>query len=161
MKVAVIGVGHLGQHHARLLAAMEGVELAGVVDIKPGRAQEIADRMLETLRAPFDVNAHEVRIHGSIGIALYSGPDDTAEDLLRHADVAMYAAKTQGKDRWMLFEANVHRATIDRHQLKADLHGALDRDELSLVYQPLVELESMRVEGVEALLRWRHPDRGI
>jgi EAL domain-containing protein (putative c-di-GMP-specific phosphodiesterase class I) len=73
----------------------------------------------------------------------------------------MYAAKNQGKDRLMVFQPDVHLVTIDRHQLKADMHLALENGEFTLLYQPLVELESTTITGVEALIRWRHPRRGL
>jgi predicted signal transduction protein with EAL and GGDEF domain len=122
---------------------------------------EIAERILEALRVPFTVQGQTVRIHGSVGIALYTDPDQTAEELLRHADVAMYAAKNQGKDRLMVFQPDVHLVTIDRHQLKADMHLALENGEFLLLYQPLVELESTTITGFEALIRWQHPRRGL
>ncbi|MEX2547254.1 MAG: EAL domain-containing protein [Chloroflexota bacterium] len=122
---------------------------------------EIAERILEVLRAPFTVQGQHVRIRGSVGIALYTDPEQTADELLRHADVAMYAAKSQGKDRLMVFQPDVHLVTIDRHQLKADLHLALDNGEFTLLYQPVVDLESTTITGVEALIRWQHPRRGL
>ena len=110
-------------------------------------ATQIAQRVLEVLRAPFEIQGNDVRISGSIGIAMYESPEHTGDELLRHADVAMYAAKTQGKDRLTVFEPNVHLATIDRHQLRADLHMALERSEFSLVYQPVFELQDMKRAG--------------
>ena len=122
---------------------------------------QVAERLLSVLRNPFTVQDHDVRISGSIGIALYAGPEQAAEELLRHADVAMYAAKNQGKDRLTVFEPEVHSATIDRHQLRADLHAALELGQFTLVYQPLIDLTSDRTMGYEALIRWRHPARGV
>jgi diguanylate cyclase (GGDEF)-like protein/PAS domain S-box-containing protein len=121
----------------------------------------IAERILDTLRAPFPVQGRDVHIHGSIGIALHSDAEQTADELLRHADVAMYAAKNQGKDRLTVFLPDVHLVTIDRHQLKADMHLALQKGEFALLYQPIVELASTRITGVEALVRWHHPRRGV
>jgi diguanylate cyclase (GGDEF)-like protein/PAS domain S-box-containing protein len=121
----------------------------------------IAERILEALRTPFAIQAKDVHVHGSIGIALYGDSEQTAEEMLRHADVAMYAAKNQGKDRLMVFQPDVHLVTIDRHQLKADMHLALEKGEFALLYQPVVELASTRVVGVEALVRWHHPRRGV
>jgi diguanylate cyclase (GGDEF)-like protein/PAS domain S-box-containing protein len=120
----------------------------------------VADRLLVALREPFPLQGHDVRISASIGIASYAGPDQGAEELLRHADVAMYAAKNQGKDRVTMFQPELHRATIDRHQLRADLQSALERGQLSVVYQPLVRLADGDITGCEALLRWQHPIRG-
>jgi len=122
---------------------------------------QVGDRILSALRDPFDVQQQRVRISGSVGVALYSGPEQSAEEMLRHADVAMYAAKTQGKDRLTTFERELHHATIDRHQLRAEIHGALESGQFTLVYQPLMELGHEEITGVEALLRWRHPQRGV
>jgi EAL domain-containing protein (putative c-di-GMP-specific phosphodiesterase class I) len=102
-----------------------------------------------------------VRLSGSVGIAVYQGPENSAEELLRHADVAMYAAKTQGKDRLTTFEPELHHATIDRHQLRADMHSALENGHFLIQYQPLVRLGAQELTGVEALLRWNHPTRGL
>jgi len=143
-------------------ARMGGDEFAILLeDATEGSAPiQVAERILEALRSPFEVQGQDVRIHGSIGIALYAGPEQTADELLRHADVAMYAAKNQGKDRLTVFQPGLHDATIDRHQLKADMHAAFEGGQFSLVYQPIVELENGAITGAEALLRWRHPQRG-
>src|SRR6185295_18440767 len=85
----------------------------------------------------------------------------TADELLRDADVAMYAAKANGKDRIETFEPSMHAAALDRMALTVDLEGALERRELFLLYQPVIELASGRMVGVEALLRWQHPKRGV
>ena len=122
---------------------------------------QVAERILAAVRQPCDIGGRDVRIHGSIGIALYSGPEQTAEELLRHADVAMYAAKTQGKDRLTVFQPKLHDLTIDRHQLQAEMPAALEAGQFSLLYQPIVELTDGRIVGAEALLRWRHPRRGL
>jgi diguanylate cyclase (GGDEF)-like protein/PAS domain S-box-containing protein len=143
-------------------ARMGGDEFAMLLeDPTNGNAPtQIAERILEALRDPFQVQAQEVRTHGSIGIALHAGPGQTADELLRHADVAMYAAKSQGKNRLTVFQPGLHHATIDRHQLRADMHGAFEGGQFSIVYQPIVVLEGGAVTGAEALLRWRHPTRG-
>ncbi len=120
----------------------------------------VAKRLLEALRLPLTLQGHEIRVTASIGVALYRGPENSAEELLRHADVAMYAAKNQGKDRITVFEPELHSSAIDRHQLKSDLHAALERGQFSLVYQPLASLADGEITGCEALLRWEHPIRG-
>ena len=148
---------------ADTVARMGGDEFAILLEDAHDRhaSVEIAERILETLRAPFTVHGQAVHIQGSVGIALYTDPGQTAEELLRRADVAMYAAKTQGKDRLMVFQPDVHLVTIDRHQLKADMHLALENDEFTLLYQPVVDLDSTAITGVEALIRWQHPRRGV
>ena len=94
----------------------------------------------------------------SIGIA--AGKDD-AETLLRDADLAMYRAKSRGKGRYAVFEPGMHTAIVERLELEVDLKRALEREELVVVYQPIFSLVSGSVTGVEALVRWHHPTRGI
>src|SRR4029079_14753590 len=96
----------------------------------------------------------------SIGIAL-NRHGDTTEDLLRNADVAMYTAKEGGRGHHALFEAGMHHAVIDRLELERDLLHAADANELVLDCQPLIALNTGRLAGVEALVRWNHPERGL
>ncbi len=143
-------------------ARMGGDEFAVLLeDARDADAPEfVGERLLGALRDAFTVHGRSVRLSGSIGIAVYRGPEHSAEELLRHADVAMYAAKTQGKDRLTVFEPELHHATIDRHELRAEMHGAMEAGQFMLHYQPLVRLDHQHVTGVEALLRWTHPTRG-
>jgi diguanylate cyclase (GGDEF)-like protein len=124
----------------------------------PRRAAEVAERIIDVLKAPFSLFGREVFVSASIGIA--SGRD-APEDLLRNADVAMYRAKREGGDRYCIFEPGMHAAVVDRLELAADLRRAVERDELALRFQPIVELETGRLTGVEALLRWNHQTRGL
>jgi diguanylate cyclase (GGDEF)-like protein len=125
----------------------------------PELAPLVAERVIAALREPFTVLAREVFVSASIGIA--SGLDD-AQDLLRNADVAMYRAKRTGEDgSYATFEPSMHAAVVERLEIEADLRRAIERDELVLHYQPIVELGSGRVVGLEALLRWAHPARGL
>ncbi len=120
----------------------------------------VAERLTDALCSPFEVAGKQVHIAGSIGIAL-SGPETkTADELLRNADVAMYTAKGRGKGRTEVFEASMHTAALNRLELKADLERAVERSELRLRYQPVFDLQDGQLSGFEALLRWRHPDRG-
>ncbi|MGH3050450.1 MAG: putative bifunctional diguanylate cyclase/phosphodiesterase, partial [Gaiellaceae bacterium] len=121
------------------------------------RAPLVAGRVTDALREPFDVLGREVFVSASIGIA--SGLDEP-EDLLRNADVAMYRAKRDAHGGYKTFERGMHAAVVERLELEADLRRAVERDELMLHYQPIVELATGRIVGVEALLRWNHPVRG-
>jgi EAL domain-containing protein (putative c-di-GMP-specific phosphodiesterase class I) len=123
-------------------------------------ASEVAERLLEQLRRPFVVAGQQVRVHATAGVAVYSETRETAEELLRNADVAMYLAKSEGKDRFAFFRSSVHEGALEQLQLKTDLPMALERGEFRLVYQPVAELGSGTVRGVEALVRWDHPRRG-
>jgi diguanylate cyclase (GGDEF)-like protein len=124
----------------------------------PARAVDVAARVIAALDPPFTLVGREVFARASIGIACGR---QAPEDLLRYADVAMYRAKREGGDRYRVFEPAMHAAVVDRLELEADLRGALARDELVLHFQPIVDLETERLEGVEALVRWNHPARGL
>ncbi len=117
-----------------------------------------ADRILETLGSPFSVADRQVSVNGSIGIALGAGE---AETLLRDADLAMYRAKADGKGRYEAFEPGMHTEIMERLELEVELKGAIERGELTLVYQPIFSLRSGVIAGLEALVRWRHPTRGL
>ena len=124
-------------------------------------AAMIAERVAEAIRRPFQVGATEVVISTSVGIAMASGPDNQPEALLRDADAAMYRAKERGKARYELFDDDMRRRAVERLDTENALRRALERDELQLAYQPDIDLRTGRITGVEALLRWHHPDRGI
>jgi EAL domain-containing protein (putative c-di-GMP-specific phosphodiesterase class I) len=122
--------------------------------------RDIAGRFLDALHQPFHAVGQEVFVSASIGIAIES-PGDSADDLLRNADLAMYRAKSAGRGRCEIFEAKMHAEVLARVALENDLRHALDRGELLLHYQPIVDLETSTAIGVEALLRWIHPTRGL
>jgi diguanylate cyclase (GGDEF)-like protein len=125
-----------------------------------GQPELVAQRILAVLREPFDLGpAGPVAITTSIGIA--SGDRQAARDLLRDADIALYEAKGAGRNRYAEFRHEMHLAAHDRLVLQNDLRGALARDELFLVYQPVLDLQTGAVTGAEALLRWQHGTRGL
>jgi len=123
------------------------------------RATSAGDAIVRALRAPFVLNGQELTLGGSVGIAV-GRSGQTADDLLRDADVAMYAAKAGGKRRVARFDPSMHAALVARHALSGELARALARDELQVHYQPIVELATGRPIAAEALVRWRHPVRG-
>ena len=147
------------------IARLGGDEFAILLeDVKTPKAAEVtAGRILKALTMPIRLPGPErdVVARASIGIALSSGPQDTAEDLLRDADAAMYAAKNDGRNRYRLFEADMHERAIERFALEGELRRALARNEFRLDYQPVIELATRRVVAVEALVRWQHPTRGL
>jgi diguanylate cyclase (GGDEF)-like protein len=122
-------------------------------------AQVVAQRVLDALREPFAIHGQEVLVGVSIGIASSAHPG--SDDLLRNADLAMYRAKGMGKGRFQLFEPGMHVQVLERLELEVDLQRALERGEMCLHYQPIVELATARIVGLEALVRWRHPIRGM
>jgi len=124
------------------------------------RPLELAERIRNVFDQPFTIGLHEVFTSVSIGIA-FSGDRESPLDLLRHADIAMYRAKARGKARYEVFHAGLDLAARQRHRLETDLRRALARHELRVYYQPEVEIESGRLVGMEALVRWQHPHRGL
>jgi diguanylate cyclase (GGDEF)-like protein len=126
----------------------------------PAEIVIVAERVARYLDKPLGIGNTDVRVGASVGLAFGDG-SAVAEDILRQADVAMYAAKHGGKGRYVLFEESMHKAALERLVLESDLRSAVDRGELELHYQPVVELATRRIVGAEALLRWRHPERGI
>jgi predicted signal transduction protein with EAL and GGDEF domain len=144
------------------VARLGGDEFAVLVEESSGvlvEAEAIANRAMQSLTSAVKLGDHEVTLSASLGIA-HAGAESTASSLLRDADVAMYQAKTTGKSRWVLYEPTMRAAAVERLQLESDMAHALERDQLTLVYQPVVELETNRIVGFEALLRWHHPELG-
>jgi diguanylate cyclase (GGDEF)-like protein/PAS domain S-box-containing protein len=140
-----------GDEFAVLLERVSDGEAAGAV----------AARVLDTLHQPFGLNGRTIPIKASLGVATGRPGVDEVEELLRNADVAMYAAKAGGKDRYELFHPDMHEDMLQRLELEAELRHVADRDQLVLHYQPIVELVSGRITRVEALVRWDHPVKGL
>ncbi len=128
----------------------------------PQAAVETAERVLDTLGRPLELDGNHLIIRASLGISVVEPGNPTdADELIRNADAAMYIAKAEGKGGYRLFEPAMHDRVVARLALRADLQRALEREEFELHYQPLVRLEDEAVTGVEALVRWRHPARGL
>jgi diguanylate cyclase (GGDEF)-like protein len=125
------------------------------------RATNVANRILRALHEPFPINGRDMFVDASIGIAFGAVGHQDAEALLQHADLAVRAAKTNGKGRFEVFEPAMHSALKRGTELESDLRLAVARDEFVLRYQPIVELRSGRVTGFEALVRWEHPTLGM
>ena len=125
-----------------------------------GEVMDVAARITAALGRPLQVEGKDVNLCASIGIAR-AQPQQSADEVLRNADVAMYHAKARGKSCAVLYESGMHAAVLDRIELQADLRKALERQELSLVFQPIVELSTQQIIGAEALVRWQHPYRGL
>ena len=143
------------------VARLGGDEFAVLVCDEPADAAlEVADRLLEEIRRPIALDTGTyTQTTASIGIA-FGAPGESVESLLRDADVAMYLAKNHGKGRWEVYRPGMRQNVVDRFELRTDLVHALERDQLFLHYQPIVEVETGRVSGIEALVRWQHPIKG-
>lgn len=142
---------------ARFVADEFGILLEGMTY---AGAAEVAERIGASLNMPFDVLGREIFIGGSIGLCVDYAGEQTSEEILSNADVALYTAKTGGKGRAEIYEPGMHGAVIARLQLEAELRHAVENQELILNYQPLIDLESGKVVALEALVRWTHADRG-
>ena len=124
-------------------------------------AQELAQRMTDEVAKPIMLAEGEVFVTASVGIALSGGELETPETLLRNADAAMYRAKEHGRARAEVFESDAHDRAVRHLRTGNELHRALERGELRLHYQPIMNLETGHVSGFEALIRWEHPERGL
>jgi predicted signal transduction protein with EAL and GGDEF domain len=124
-------------------------------------ASSIANRILDELRTPFEIRGTPVCVNASVGVAFNEPGALNAETLIHNADLAMYEAKKAGKGRCQVFEPSMQAARQRSLDLEAHLRGAIDRNELRLCYQPIVDLGTGRVTGVETLVRWQHPERGL
>lgn len=121
----------------------------------------IADQIQREIQKPFEINGYEIFITVSMGITFSVSDYEWSEDLLRDADTAMYQAKAQGRSRYEIFNHNMHTRAVAQLRLETDLRRALERQEFFLLYQPIVCLRTCQIIGFEALVRWRHPERGL
>jgi diguanylate cyclase (GGDEF)-like protein/PAS domain S-box-containing protein len=121
----------------------------------------VAEKLLATLSKPFVLNGIEYHLGASIGISTYPGDCEDAETLFRNADIAMYRAKDQGRNNFQFYSSQMNTHSIERLRLESDLRHALERNELVLHYQPKIDTLTRRINGVEVLLRWQHPERGL
>jgi diguanylate cyclase (GGDEF)-like protein len=145
-----------------IVARLGGDEFAILVAPENVNAIDgLAESIVRAMALPFALDGHDVVIGASIGIACAPEDADTAEKLLQNADLALYSAKTRGRNRSARFEFGMDEAAQARRILEMDLRGSLGKDEMRLHYQPLINVESGQTVGYEALIRWEHPERGI
>jgi diguanylate cyclase (GGDEF)-like protein len=135
-------------------------DASGLPGAAAGEARVVAARISDSFKEPFHVAGEEVFLSVSVGVAV-AAPGDSSDELLRDADAAMYRAKESGRSRCEFFDERMRTQAAVRLETESALHRATERDELRLVYQPVVEIATGRVVGVEALLRWQHPQHGL
>ncbi len=133
--------------------------LLGITRIED--AITVAERILKSFQEPRALGGHEFRITASIGITLYPGDRGDAETLLRNADIAMYRAKEEGRNNYQIYTPAMNTLLLERLAVESDLRHALEREEFVIYYQPQVDMESGGITGLEALIRWEHPRRGL
>ena len=140
-----------GDEFALVLPAVESTDIT----------RHLAQRLMGCFAEPFCVSEQQIYISASIGVTLYPSDATTVEGLLKNADTAMYRAKDAGRNNFQFYSADMHAHAVKRLKMENALRGATDRGELVLHYQPLVNLKSGQIEGMEALLRWNHPELGL
>ncbi|GAB4228058.1 MAG: hypothetical protein Kow00121_56910 [Elainellaceae cyanobacterium] len=177
-KVINDSLGHLAGDQLLLIAAAKLKETIRSIDLAArlggdefvllleeiGGVQEVlrvADRILENLRSPIRLGTHEVVMSASIGIVIGSSAYENSLDLLRDADIAMYSAKAKGKSCYAVFNPVMHIQALKQLELEHDLRRAIERQEFTLFYQPIVSLASGQIAGFESLVRWQHPVKGM
>ncbi len=146
-----------------LVARLGGDEFAILTQDDPDlrRSRTMAERLVRDLRVPYVIGGQTVTASASIGIATATDAGREVDEIVRNADVAMYMAKANGKSGFAVFDPGMHASIRARHELGAQLQQAVDLGQLRLVFQPIVALDSGRIAGMEALVRWQHPDRGL
>jgi len=155
------GISHISDQ--RTTARLGGDEFAILLEnlSAPDDALIVADRLLTTLAEPYGLAGYQVYCTASIGVVTSAQSHATAEETLRDADAAMYEAKAAGKGRYVLFDRAMHTAAKHRLRTDSELRVAIANEQLFLMYQPIVSLETGRATGFEALVRWNHPERGL
>ena len=146
-----------------LVARLGGDEFTVILTQPKGQetAEAVAVRLIAALADPFEVAGHDLSVGASVGIAFAPGDAADADNLLKHADLALYQAKAEGGGTYRFFEAEMNARAQARHRLETDLRRAIGAGEFELYFQPLFDLESNRIGSFEALIRWNHPSRGL
>ncbi|MCS6296361.1 MAG: EAL domain-containing protein [Nitrospira sp.] len=154
---------HADHEPTHALARLGGDEFTILLTAlpQPEDAGRVARRILESLAHPFSIDGHEIFISASIGISIFPSDGSTVEALLKNADTAMYHAKEQGRNNCQYYSSGLNAAAAERLDLENELRRALEREEFVVFYQPKLNIHSRRILGAEALVRWKHPKRGL
>ena len=154
---------HADHEPSHALARLGGDEFTILLTAlpHPEDASRVARRILDSLAHPFSIDGHEIFISASIGISIYPSDGTTVEALLKNADTAMYHAKEQGRNNCQYYSSGLNAAAAERLDLESDLRRALERQEFVVYYQPKLNIHSRKILGAEALVRWKHPKRGL
>ena len=133
--------------------------MAGISDDR-GRLGDLASSIITTLSEPYSIDGNRCLIGASIGVAVSPFDGENSDELVRNADLALYAAKRDGRGRFRFYSGDLLKNAENRKQMEEDLHDALPKGELRLVYQPIVDAQTNKVTGAETLVRWDHPELG-
>ena len=152
-------IARRGEDEFMIVAFLEGAKVDG--EALSARIRGIANKLLNELVKPFQISGQTVSVTASFGVALYPGPAMSRDELLEQAEHAMYKAKEAGRSRVSFYAEDMHRARQLRRNLELELRNALNHGQFGLMYQPIVEIPSGKILGVESLLRWSHPSRGM
>jgi diguanylate cyclase (GGDEF)-like protein/PAS domain S-box-containing protein len=163
LAIAVRGIDTVSRSESDQLARLGGDEFVVLLDTvrTPEDAIRVCQRIQDALREPYSINGQEVRSSASLGIAISDGNYQRPGDILRDADTALYMAKNNGRGSYQIFHPDMHASAVKRLWMESELRQAIDREELSLVYQPILILETGKLIEVEALLRWKHAEHGM
>lgn len=163
LSVATRDLDTVSRMEPELLARLGGDEFVVLLETirAPEDAIRVGQRIQEALALPYMINGQEIRSSASLGIAISTGNYEQPEDILRDADTALYAAKNSGRGNFRIFRTDMHASAVQRLWMESELRHAIDRAELSLVYQPIISFTTGKLIEVEALLRWQHPQRGM
>lgn len=126
----------------------------------PENAQVVGQKLIDILLEPFSINGHEIHIGASVGISVFPDDGSDGEVLLKNSDIAMYHAKESGRGKYQFFSGTMNKAVEERLVIGNALYQAIEKNEFTLHYQPVVEMNSNEVVGMEALIRWKHPVQG-